>query len=134
MMDIYIIRFGPPPTHPSWMGHSTIFATREVVYYILSGTPRSTQKYFWSNLRVEFSGENHLLLIWGKMPNQISWITKNLGSRFNSDLFKKKICPNPSTNCKVMAVQKWLPFSKNNKKLLSETVQTCPIWTNFFFK
>ena len=66
------------------------------------------------------------------MPNQISWITKNLGSRFNSDLFKKKICPNPSTNCKVMAVQKWLPFSKNNKKLLSETVQTCPIWTNFF--
>ena len=29
----------------------------------LSGTPRSTQKCFWSNLRVEFSGENHLLLI-----------------------------------------------------------------------
>ena len=76
--------------HPSWMGQPTIFVNQEVVYYILSGTPRSTQKYFWSNLRVEFSGENHLLLIWGKMPNQISWITKNLGSRFNSDLFKKK--------------------------------------------
>ena len=114
------------------MGHSTIFATQEMVYYILSGTPWSTQKYFWSDLRVESSGENHLLLIRGKMPNQISWITKNLGSRFNSDLFKKKKFPNPSTNCKVMAVQKWLPFSKNNKKLLSETVQTCPIWTNFF--
>ena len=26
-----------------------------------------------------------------------------------------------------MAVQKWLPFSKNNKKLLSETVQTCRV-------
>ena len=81
-------------THPSWMGQPTILVNQEVVYYILSGTPRSTQKYFWSNLRVEFSGENHLLLIWGKMPNQISWITKNLGSGFNSDLFKKKICPN----------------------------------------
>ena len=40
------------------MGHSTIFVNQEVVYYILSGTPRSTQKYFWSDLRVEFSGEN----------------------------------------------------------------------------
>ena len=80
--------------HPSWMCLPTIFVTREVVYYILSGTPRSAQKYFWSNLGVEFSGENHLLLIWGKIPNQIFWITKNLDSGFNSDLFKKKICPN----------------------------------------
>ena len=31
-----------------------------MVYYILSGTPRSPQKCFWSGLRVEFSGENHL--------------------------------------------------------------------------
>ena len=80
--------------HPSWKGHSTIFVNREVVYYILSGTPRSTQKYFWSNLRVEFLGENHLLLICGNIPNQTFWITKKLDSWLNSDLFKKKVCPN----------------------------------------
>ena len=80
--------------HPSWMGQSTILATWEVVYYILSGTPRSLQKCFWPHLRVEFSGENHLLLICGKIPNQTVWITKNLDSWLNSDLFKKKVCPN----------------------------------------
>ena len=80
--------------HPSWIGHSIYFATREVVYYILLGTPRSPQKCFWSGLRVEFSGENHLLLICGKIPNQTFWITKYLDSGLNSDLFKKKICPN----------------------------------------
>ena len=87
-----------------------------------------------SSMRVEFLGENHLLLICGKIPNQTFWITKYLDFGLNSDLFKKKIGQNLSTNSKVIAVQKWLPFSKNNKKLLSETVQTCPIWTNFFFK
>ena len=81
-------------THPSWMGQSTILATWEVVYYILSGTPRSLQKCFWPHLRVEFSGENHLLLICGKIPNQTVWITKNLDSWLNSDLFKKKVGPN----------------------------------------
>ena len=50
------------------MGQSTILVNQEVVYYILSGTPRSPQKCFWSDLRVEFLGENHLLLICGKMP------------------------------------------------------------------
>ena len=83
-----------PITHPSWMGHLTIFATREVVYYKLSRTPRSAQKCFWSNLRVEFLGENHLLLICGKIPNQTFWITKYLESGLNFDLFKKKVCPN----------------------------------------
>ena len=34
------------------MGHLPQIVPREVVYYILSGTPRSTQKCFWSNLRV----------------------------------------------------------------------------------
>ena len=57
------------------MGHSINFATQEVVYYILSGTPRSTQKCLWSDLRVEFLGENHFLLIFGKMPNQTIQLT-----------------------------------------------------------
>ena len=57
------------------MGQSTILVNQEVVYYILSGTPRSTQKCFWSDLRVEFSGENHLLLICGKVPNQTLQLT-----------------------------------------------------------
>ena len=120
--------------HPSWMGQSTKIVTREVVYYILSGTPRAPQKCFWSNLRVEFLGENHLFLICEKMPNQTLQLIKYLDSGWNSDLFEKKNCWNPSTNCKVRAVQKWLPFSKNVQKLLSVTVQTCPIWILFFFK
>ena len=48
------------------------------------------------------------------MPNQTLWITKYLDSGLNSDLIKKKACPNPSTNSKVTAVQ------------------TCPIWIFFF--
>ena len=72
------------------MGHLPKIMPREGVYYILSGTPRSTRKCFWSNLRVEFLGENHLLLICGKIPNQTFWITKYLDSGLNSDLFKKK--------------------------------------------
>ena len=72
------------------MGHLPKIVTGEVVYYILSGTPRAPQKCFWPHLRVEFSGENHLLLICGKMPNQTWWITKYLDSGLNSDLFKKK--------------------------------------------
>ena len=64
--------------HPSWMGHLPKILTGEVVYYILTGTPRAPQKYYWSGLRVEFSGENHLFLICGKMPNQTLWITKYL--------------------------------------------------------
>ena len=51
---------------------------------------------------------------------------------FRLGVKSEKICPNLSTNFKVIAVQKWIPFSKNNKKLLSETVQTCSIWTIFF--
>ena len=94
--------------------------------------PRAPQKCFWSDLRVEFSEENHLLLICVKMPNQTLQLIRYLDSGWNSDLFKKKVCPNPSTNCKVRAVQKWLPFSKNVQKLLSVTVQTCPIWIFFF--
>ena len=123
----------PPSPHHSWMDQSTKIATREVVYYILSGTPRAPQKCFWSNLRVEFLGENHLFLICEKMPNQTLQLIKYLDSGWNSDLFEKKNCWNPSTNCKVRAVQKWLPFSKNVQKLLSVTVQTCPIWNFFFF-
>ena len=61
--------------HPSWMGQSAILATREVVYYILSGTLRSPQKCLWPHLRVEISGENHLLLIYGKTPNQTLQLT-----------------------------------------------------------
>ena len=72
------------------MGHLPKIMTGEVVYYILSGTPRAPQKCFWSDLRVEFSGENHLFLISGKMTNQTLWITKYLDSGLNSDLFKKK--------------------------------------------
>ena len=64
--------------------------TREVVYYILSGTHRATQKCFRSNLRVEFLGENHLFLICEKVPNQTLWISYYLDSGLNSDLFKKK--------------------------------------------
>ena len=57
-------------THPSWIGHLPKIVTGEVVYSILSGTHRAPQKCFWSGLRVQFSGENHLLLICEKMPNQ----------------------------------------------------------------
>ena len=81
-------------THPSWMGHLPKIVTREVVYYILTRTPRAPQKCYWSGLRVEFSGENHLFLICGKMPNQTWWITKYLDLGLNSDLFKKKKIPN----------------------------------------
>ena len=81
-------------THPSWMGQSTILVNQEVVYYILSGTPRSPQKCFRTDLRVEFLGENHVLLICGNIPNQTFWITKKMDSWLNSDLFKKKVCPN----------------------------------------
>ena len=62
-------------TPPEWASREKIM-TRELVYYILSGTPKATQKYFWSNPRVKFSGENHLFFICGKMPNQTLWITK----------------------------------------------------------
>ena len=62
-------------THPSWMGQVPKIVTREVVYYILSGTPRAPQKCFWSNLRVEFLGENHFFLICEKVPNQTLWIS-----------------------------------------------------------
>ena len=71
------------------MGHLPKIVTGEVVYYILSGTPRAPQKCFWSDLRVEFSGENHLLLICVKMPNQTLQLTRYLDSGLNSDLFKK---------------------------------------------
>ena len=118
-------------SHPSWMGQSTKIMTREVVCYILSGTPRAPQKCFRSNLIVEFLGENHLFLICEKMPNQTLQLIKYLDSGWNSDLFEKN-CWNLSTNCKVRAVQKWLPFSKNVQNLLSVTVQTCPIWIFFF--
>ena len=124
--------FRESEAHHSWMGQSTKIVTREVVYYILSGTPRAPQKCFWSNLRVEFLGENHLFLICEKMPNQTLQLIKYLDSGWNSDLFEKKNCWNPSTNCQVRAVQKWLPFSKNVQKLLSVTVQTCLIWIFFF--
>ena len=43
-------------------------------------TPRATQKCFQANLRVEFSGENHLLLICEKMPNQTVQLIKYLDS------------------------------------------------------
>ena len=46
-------------THPSWMGRMTKVVTREMVYYILSGTPRGTQKYLWPNLRASFLGDIH---------------------------------------------------------------------------
>ena len=68
-------------SHHSWMGQSTKIATREVVYYILSGTPRASQKCFQSNLRVEFSGGNHLFFD--------MQLTKHLDSGWYSDLFKK---------------------------------------------
>ena len=63
------------PTHHSWKGQVTKIVTREVVYYILSGIPRAPQKCFWSNLRVEFLGENHLFLFCEKVPNQTLWIS-----------------------------------------------------------
>ena len=37
--------------HPSWMGHLPKIVTGEVVYYILSGTPRAPQK--WGLVRSE---------------------------------------------------------------------------------
>ena len=69
------------------MGHLPKIVTGEVVYYILTGTPRAPQKCYWSGLRVEFSGENHLFLICGKMPNQTLWITKYLELGLNSLFF-----------------------------------------------
>ena len=39
------------------MGRVTKVETRELVYYIFSGTPRGVQKYLSPNLRAEFSGD-----------------------------------------------------------------------------
>ena len=76
-------------TPPEWASREKIM-TRELVYYILSGTPKATQKCFWSNPRVKFLGENHLFLICEKMPNQTLQLIKYLDSGWNSDLFEKK--------------------------------------------
>ena len=46
-------------THPSWTVRMTKVATREVVYYRLSGNPRGTQKCLWPNLRAPFLGDIH---------------------------------------------------------------------------
>ena len=74
--DSYLISEFLRPLHtpPEWAIQQPV-ESREVVYYILSGTPRSPQKCFWSDLRVEFLGENHFLLICGKMPNQTMQLT-----------------------------------------------------------
>ena len=40
-------------TPPEWV-RELMVATWEVVYYILSRTPRSAQKHFWPNLTAEF--------------------------------------------------------------------------------
>ena len=85
-------------THPSWMGQVTKIMTREVVYYILSGTLRGTQKCLWSNLRVEFSGDIHP---WsgqfsrGLYRPRIELQMVAMDSWRNSDVFKKKKFQNP---------------------------------------
>ena len=58
-------------THPSLKGISRKIVTRELVYYILLGTPRSVQKCLWSNLTADFLGDNHLFLICDQMTHQI---------------------------------------------------------------
>ena len=57
--------------------------TGEVVYYILSGTPRTPQKCIWSHLRVEFSGENHFFYLWeNAKPNLLDHQIFGLGVKF----------------------------------------------------
>ena len=58
-------------SHPSLKGISRKIVTRELVYYILLGTPRSVQKCLWSNLTADFLGDNHLFLICDQMTHQI---------------------------------------------------------------
>ena len=66
------------------MGQSTKIVTREVVYYILSGTPRAPQKCFRSNLRVEFLGKNHFFLF--EVPNQTLWISHVISTTLKAGL------------------------------------------------
>ena len=74
-------------------GH-TKFLTRELVYYILFGTLRGSQKYHWPVLRVPLGVDNYLSLICEEIPDQILWLTKYLDSGLNSDLIKIFFCPN----------------------------------------
>ena len=55
-------------TPPEW-DRVTKSETR-VVYYILSGTPRSRWKYIWLNLTADFFRDNPLFLICDQMTNQ----------------------------------------------------------------
>ena len=61
----------PQHTPPEWAIQQPVM-TREVVYYIFSGTPRSVQKYFCPNLTADFFGDNHFFLICDQNTNQTS--------------------------------------------------------------
>ena len=56
--------------------------SREVVYYILSGTPRSVQKYFCLNLTADFFGDDHSFLICDQITKQTSQLIYGLIVKF----------------------------------------------------
>ena len=116
--------------HPSLNGRVAKILTRELVYYILLGTLRGSQKYHWPVLRVPFGGDIHLFLICEEIPNQILWITKYLYSGFNSDLLKKKKSKSDKFGLlQIPIFIKWEPLLDSCNFGISGR-----IWTNFFFK
>ena len=80
-------------SHPSLAGQSTKLLTRELVYYILLGTLRGSQKYHWPVLRVPFGGDIHP---WsGHFSRSLCrpWITMQIvamNSWRNSDVFNSE--------------------------------------------
>ena len=79
--------------------------SREVVYYILSGTPRATRKCLCPNLRVEFSRDIDLER--GRSSGGLYRPQTELGkvaldSWRNSNVFKKKKFQNPPIISKVI--------------------------------
>ena len=58
-------------TPPEWAIQQPV-VSREVVYYIMSGTPRGVQKYFCPNLTADFFGDNNFFLICDQITNQTS--------------------------------------------------------------
>ena len=66
-------------TPPEWAIQQPV-VSRELVYYILSGTPRSVQKYFCPNLTADFFGDNHFFLICDQNTNQTSQLIGSVDS------------------------------------------------------
>ena len=129
-MKVGSIKFFDLWSHPSLAGKSTKILTRELVYYILLGTPRSVQKCLWSNLTADFLGDNHLFLFCDQMTHQTLQLIGYLDSWWNSDLFEKKISKSDMFwLLQITKIWKWEPLLDS-----FNSANSGRIWTNFFFK